>query len=69
MSGKVHEGQFLPRRLNARCRFGQGTLAGTGGKEEDAPIPAIRAIEIRPPNSIWPPGGLVRDERPCRGTA
>jgi hypothetical protein len=36
---------------------------------EDTPIPAIRAIEIRPPKFYLATGGLVRDERPCRGTA
>src|SRR5712691_590453 len=36
-SRRGHEGQFPPRRSNGRCRFGQGTLAGTGGKEEEAP--------------------------------
>jgi len=33
----------LPSRtLSDRCRFGEATFVGMGGKEEDAPIPAIR---------------------------
>src|SRR5712691_11870503 len=55
--------------VSASSRRGQLSFADARASDEVAPIPAIRAIEIRPPNSIWPPGGLVRDERPCRGTA
>jgi hypothetical protein len=32
-----HEGPFTRPRLNARCRLGEPTFAGMGGKEEDAP--------------------------------
>jgi hypothetical protein len=39
-----HEDQFPPPSLSGRCRFGQGTFAGIGGKEEDAPKTAVRLI-------------------------
>jgi hypothetical protein len=41
-----HEDQFRPPSLSGGCRLGKATLAGMGGKEEDAPIsdlPAFRA--------------------------
>src|SRR6516164_4240617 len=34
-----HEDPFTRPRLNARCRLGEPTFAGMGGKEEGAPIP------------------------------
>jgi hypothetical protein len=37
-----HEDQFPPPSLSGRCRLGEATFAGIGGKEEDAPIPAVR---------------------------
>jgi len=37
-----HEDQFRPRRLNARCRFGQGTFGGTHGNGE------TRSLRLRP---------------------
>jgi len=37
-----HEDAFPRPRLSARCRFSQGTFAGTRGNGRDAPIPAIR---------------------------
>ena len=37
-----HENTFAPPRLNARYLFCQGTLAGTRGNGQDAPLPAIR---------------------------
>jgi hypothetical protein len=33
-----HEDQFQPPCLSGRCRLGEATFAGIGGKEEDAPI-------------------------------
>jgi len=49
----AHQDPFTRPRLNARCRLGEPTFAGMGGKEEDAPIPdlastAIRASESEP---------------------
>jgi hypothetical protein len=41
-----HEDQFLPSGLNASCRFGQATFAGTDGKERDALIPAVREAAV-----------------------
>jgi hypothetical protein len=32
-----HEDAFPPPRLSGRCRFSQGTFAGTRGNGEDAP--------------------------------
>ena len=32
-----HEDAFLPSRLSARCRFSQGTFAGTRGNGREAP--------------------------------
>jgi hypothetical protein len=37
MTAIGHEDQFQPPRLNGRCRFGQGTFAGTHGNGQDAP--------------------------------
>ena len=36
-----HEDQFRPPSLSGGCRLGKATFAGTGGKEEDAPIAEI----------------------------
>jgi hypothetical protein len=41
-SGKGHEDAFPPPRLSGRCRFSQGTFAGTRRNGEDAPIPDAR---------------------------
>jgi hypothetical protein len=38
-----HEDAFPRPRLNARCRFSQGTFAGTRGNGRDAPLPAIQS--------------------------
>jgi len=43
-----HEDQFRPPSLNGGCRLGKATFAGMGGKEEDAPKPAVRAMDINP---------------------
>jgi len=43
-----HEDAFPRPRLSARCRFGEATFAAMGPKEEDAPIPDLRVITIRP---------------------
>jgi hypothetical protein len=37
-----HQDAFRPPSLNGGCRLGKATFAGIGGKEEDAPIPAVR---------------------------
>ena len=60
-----HEERFLPRRLNARCRFTQGTFANTHGNAKDAPIPAVRKTAIEPPEfdpkqSLVPLSGFSR---------
>jgi hypothetical protein len=44
MSAMGHEERFPSPSLSGRCRLGEATFAGMGGKEEDAPIPAIRVI-------------------------
>jgi hypothetical protein len=36
-----HEDQFSPSGLNASCRFGQATFAGTNGERQDAPEAAM----------------------------
>jgi len=46
-----HEDQFRPPSLNGGCRLGKATIAGIGGKEEDAPIPAVHGTAIEPPGS------------------
>jgi len=45
-----------PPRLSARYRLREGTFAGMGSKEEDAPIPAVRgtAIELLKPTRSYP---------------
>jgi hypothetical protein len=53
MTGKGHEDAFPRPRLRARCRLGEPTFAGMGGKEEDAPKAVTRglAIERRAPRT------------------
>ena len=48
-----HEDAFPRPRLSARCRYSQGTFAGTRGNGRDAPIPDLR---------LWrhTPRGLAR---------
>jgi hypothetical protein len=46
-----HEDQFRPPGLGGRCRVGEPTFAGSGGKEEDAPIPDLRGVAIEPRGS------------------
>jgi hypothetical protein len=46
MTAPGHEDQFLPRGLNARCRFTQGTFAAPRSNGRDAPIPDIQS-EVR----------------------
>jgi len=38
MAEMGHEDQFRPPSLSGGCRLGKATFAGTGGKEEDAPM-------------------------------
>jgi hypothetical protein len=47
MAGKGHEDQFRPPSLSGGCRLGKATFAGTGGKEEDAPIPAAPRRRVK----------------------
>jgi len=44
-----HEDAFLRPRLNARYRFGKGTLAGTRGNGRDAPKIGIGGHLTVPP--------------------
>ena len=55
-SGVGHEERFPSPSLSGRCRLGEATFAGMGGKEEDAPIPDLRRVPIN-----WP----RRSTRPC----
>jgi hypothetical protein len=48
-SASGHEDQFRPPSLSGGCRLGKATFAGMGGKEKDAPIPAVR----RSPSCRW----------------
>jgi len=48
MAASGHEDQFRPPSLSGGCRLGKATFAGTGGKERDAPIPAVRGTAIEP---------------------
>jgi hypothetical protein len=36
-----HEDQFPPPSLSGRCRLGEATFTGMGGKEENAPKAAV----------------------------
>jgi len=42
-----HEDQFRPPSLNVGCLLRKKTFAGMGGKEEDAPFPAIRVAAMK----------------------
>jgi hypothetical protein len=42
MTEKGQQDQFRPLRLSGCCWSCEATFAGMGGKEEDAPIPAVR---------------------------
>jgi len=41
-----HFDPFPPPRLSGRCRFSQGTFAGTCGNGEDAPETDCRSIAL-----------------------
>jgi hypothetical protein len=41
-----HEDQFPPPRLSGRCRFSQGTFAGTGRSGRDAPEPGVPLLSV-----------------------
>jgi hypothetical protein len=47
-SAKGPEDQFPPPSLSGRCGLGEPTFAGMGGKEEDAPLPAVRPGNAAP---------------------
>jgi hypothetical protein len=51
MSGMGHEDAFPPPRLSGRCRFSQGTFAGTRGNGENAPKPALHVTTLEPQES------------------
>ena len=42
MTGMGHEDAFPRPGLSVRCRFSQGTFAGTPSNGRDAPIAAVR---------------------------
>jgi hypothetical protein len=44
MTGTGHEDAFPRPRLSARCRFTQGTFAGTLGSGRDAPTAGILRV-------------------------
>jgi len=46
MTQMGHEERFPSPSLSGRCRLGEATFAGMGGKEEDAPIPDVQS-EVR----------------------
>jgi hypothetical protein len=48
MAGMGHEDAFPPPSLSGRCRLGEATFAGMGGKEEDAPKPAVCGTAMEP---------------------
>jgi hypothetical protein len=64
-----HEERFPSPSLSGRCRLGEATFAGMGGKEEDAPKPAIprgihQAGEFEPQTAGWRvriPGEVARE--------
>jgi hypothetical protein len=47
-----HEDAFPGPRLSARCRFSQGTFAGTRGNGRDAPRADLAAAALKLPASI-----------------
>jgi len=51
MTEKGHEDSFPPPQLSASYEFRKETIAGMGGKEEDAPILVIRGSAVEPPGS------------------
>jgi hypothetical protein len=50
-AGQGHEDEFPPPTLSVCCRFGEATFVGLGGKEDDAPIPAVHGTGIEPRGS------------------
>ena len=48
MSAMGHEERFPSPSLSGRCRLGEATFAGMGGKEEDAPKAVVRPGTIEP---------------------
>src|SRR5947207_8631200 len=65
MTERGHEDQFPPPSLSGRCWFGEGTFAGMGGKEEDAPIPAIGLAAIKPSCSTQSRRSLAGGDDTC----
>jgi hypothetical protein len=53
MAASGHEDAFPRPRLSARCRFSQGTFAGTWGNGRDAPIAVTREASVN--SDIAPP--------------
>jgi hypothetical protein len=61
-----HEDQFRPPGLSGGCLLGKETLAGMGGKEEDAPIPDLPGLAQERRDSV-PLGNRNPLIRPGRG--
>jgi hypothetical protein len=55
MTVSRHEERFPAPRLSAGYRINQKTFAGTRGNGRDAPIPDLRGIAIKPPESTLSP--------------
>src|SRR5580704_7387881 len=63
-SAQGHEDAFPPPRLSGRCRFSQGTFAGTRGNGEDAPIPAVPRTDSESRGSPKPANRAVESRKP-----
>jgi len=59
-----HEDAFPPPRLSVRCRFSQGTFAGTRANGRDAPIPDAYCGEV--PGTVPRIADVSRDEHIVR---
>ena len=44
MTAMGHEERFPSPSLSGRCRLGEATFTGMGGKEEDAPLPDLPVL-------------------------
>jgi len=51
MAAEGHEDQFRPPSMSGRCRLGEATFAGMGGKEEDAPKAVLHSAATALPLS------------------
>jgi hypothetical protein len=51
MAEEGHEYLLPQPRMSGRCRLAEATFTGMRGKEEDAPIPAVRGAAVELVNS------------------